>query len=182
VKKSRQVFILAEVKPDMIPFSGLLFATVNFLLFAYLLWRFTSGWVRERIRQRHDTIVQTLAQARQAKEEAEALKQEYEQRLRGLAEEEEKLRAQMFDIAEKERTRMQEETQRMAERIREETRRSAEREMEEARQILRQEVAQMAVEIAVRLVRDRLTQADHNRFVKEFVAGLRPQSNASPRQ
>jgi F-type H+-transporting ATPase subunit b len=149
--------------------SGLLFATVNFLLFIYLLRRFAFDWVRERIRQRHDTVVQTLAEAQRAKEEAEALKREYEQRLKGLAEEEEKLRAQMFEIAEKERARMREEARRMAERIREEAQRLASREMEEARQILRQEVAQMAVEVAVRLVRERLSQADHNRFVKEFI-------------
>ncbi len=162
--------------------SGLLFATVNFLLFIYLLHRVASGWVREKIRQRHDTVVQTLAEARQAKEEAEALKQEYEQKLKGLAEEEEKLRAQVFEIAEKERARMQEEAQRMAERIREEAKRSAEREMEEARQTLRQEVARMAVETAVRLVREQLTQADHNRLVQEFVTGMRPLSNPSPKQ
>lgn len=149
--------------------SGLLFATVNFLLFVYLLRRFASGWVREKIRQRHDTVVQTLAEAKRAKEEAEALKREYEQRLKGLAEEEEKLRAQVFETAEKERMRMREEAQRMAERLREEARRSAEREMEEARQVLQREAAQMAVEIAARLVRERLTQTDHNRFVKEFI-------------
>jgi len=162
--------------------SGLLFATVNFLLFIYLLHRVASGWVREKVRQRYDTVVQALAEAKQAKEEAEALKQEYEQRLKGLAGEEEKFRAQVFGMAEKERERAREETQRMAERIREEARRSAEREMEEAWQVLRREVAQMAVEIAVRLVRERFTQADHSRLVKEFVAGIRPLSNASLRQ
>jgi F-type H+-transporting ATPase subunit b len=167
---------------DGLHISGIVFATVNFLLFVYLLRRFALGWARDTVRQRHNTIVQTLDEARQAKEEAEALKQEYEQKLKGMAEEEEKIRAQVFEIAEKESARMREEAQRMAERIREEARRSAEREVEEARQTLRQEVAQLAVETAVRLVQEQLTQADHHRLVQDFVTGMRPLANTSSRQ
>ncbi len=149
--------------------SGLFFAAANFLIFIYLLYRLAYGWVKDRLRQRHESVVQTLSEARRAKEEAKALKHQYEERLRGLAQEQEKLREQMLAVAERERQRMWEESLRMAERIRQEARSMAQREMEEARQALRQEVARMAVDIAARLIRERLGPADQGRLLQGFI-------------
>ena len=148
--------------------SGLFFAAINFLLFIYLLRRVAFGWVRERVRERHDTIVRTMAEAGRVREEAEALRREYEDKLRGLEEERRGLRAQMVEAAERECDRMREETRRLASRVLEEARSVALREREEARHELRREVARLVAEAAARLIEQRLTEADRSRIVEEF--------------
>src|SRR5688572_23273037 len=63
--------------------SQLVFPAINFLIFAFVLWKFVIPAVREAIRQRREKITQALDEAKRAKEEAESLRREYEQRLAG---------------------------------------------------------------------------------------------------
>ncbi len=147
----------------------LAFFTINFLLFVLVLRRYAFPVVQEILQQRRERIVQALNEAQRAKEEAEALRQEYEQRLAGLAAEQERLIAQTREAAERERNRMLAEARRLAERIGAEARMLAQRELEEARQTLRREVAEHAVRIATDLIRTNLTPADHSRLVQDLI-------------
>jgi F-type H+-transporting ATPase subunit b len=158
---------------------GLAFFTVNFLLFLLVLRRYALPVVQENLRQRRDTVVQALDEAKRAKEAAESLRREYEEKLAGLAAEEERLRVQAQEAAERERARTVEEARHMAERIQHEARLIAQREVEEARRILRQEVAEQAVRMATELVRARLTPTDQSRFIEDFMGGVEHAGNNS---
>ncbi len=147
----------------------LAFSAINFILFVLVLRKYALPAVRESLRRRRDTIVQALSEAQRAKEEAENLRREYEQKLAGLAAEQERLRAQALEAAEREKGRALEEARRMAERIQTEARLVAQREVEEARRLLRQEVTEQAVRIATEIIRTRLTAADQRRFIQDFV-------------
>lgn len=150
-------------------FLVLAFSAINFLLFVIVLRRYALPAIRESLRRRRDTIVQALNEAKQAKEEAESLRREYQQKLAGLAAEQERLRAQALEAAEREKTRSLEETRRMAERIQTEARLIAQREAAESRRLLRQEVAAQAIRIATEIIRTRLTAVDQNRLIQELV-------------
>src|SRR5262245_58557532 len=65
--------------------GGLFFATINFLIFAAILRKYALPAVRDAIRQRREKIVLALNEAKRAKEEAEALRRDYENKLAGLA-------------------------------------------------------------------------------------------------
>jgi len=158
---------------------GLAFSAVNFLIFALVLRKYALPAVRDTVRQRREKIVQALNEAKQAKEEAENLRREYEQKLAGLAAEQEKMRAQALEAAEREKGRILEEARQMTERIRTEARQVAQREVEEARRILRQEVAAQAVRQATELLQSRLAPTDHSRFVQDLVAEVNNVANAS---
>lgn len=147
----------------------LAFSTVNFLLFALVLRKYALPVIRENLRRRRDTIVQALNEAKRAQEEAAALRQEYEQKLAGLAAERERFHTQALEAAEREKERTLGEARRMAERIQTEARLIAQRETEEARRILRQEVAEQAVRMATAIIQARLTPADQSRFVEDLV-------------
>lgn len=149
--------------------SALAFSAINFLLFVFVLRKYAIPAVRESLRRRRDTIAQALNEGKKAKEEAEAIRREYEQRLAGLAAEQERLQQQARADAEREKERILHEARQMAERARTEAQQIMQREVAEARRILRQEVAAQAVQLASELVRSRLTPNDQNRLVQDFV-------------
>ena len=160
-------------------FGGLFFATINFLIFAAILRKYALPAVRDVIRQRREKIVLALNEAKRAKEEAEALRRDYENKLAGLAAEQERMRTQALEAAEREKGRILEDARRAAERVQNEARQIAQREVEEARRVLRQEVAEQAVRLATELVTARLTQNDQRRFVQNLVAEVNNAANSS---
>jgi F-type H+-transporting ATPase subunit b len=151
----------------------LIFPAINFLLFAFVMRKYAIPAVRESLRKRRDTITQALNEAKKAKDEAQALRQEYEQKLASLAAEQERLRQQALEDAEREKTRILDEARKMADRARLEAQQTAQREVEEARRILRQEVAEQAVRLATELVRARLTPNDQGRLIQDLVQEVR---------
>lgn len=147
----------------------LIFSVINFLLFAFVLRKYALPAVRESLKKRRATIEQALNEGKRAKEEAEALRREYEEKLAGLSAEQERLRQQALEDAEREKTRILEEAHRMAERVHTETQQVVQREVEEARRLLRQEVAAQAVRLATELIRSHLTPSDQSRLVQGLV-------------
>ena len=145
------------------------FFAINFLIFAFVIRRFTRDLIRRKLKERHETVVQALEEAKKAKEEADALRQEYDTKLANLAAEEEQLRSQAVEAAERERQRLMEEAQQMAERAKAEAQLIAQREVEEARRLLRREVATQAVEIATELIQKNVTRVDNRRLVEQLV-------------
>ena len=94
----------------------LLFFTINFLIFVFVLRKFAFGIVKQKLKERQASVVQALDEAKRAKEEAEQLRQEYEQKIANLAADEEQFRTQAIEAAERERTRVMDEAQQMAQR------------------------------------------------------------------
>ncbi|MGE0681841.1 MAG: hypothetical protein AB7P69_13205 [Candidatus Binatia bacterium] len=151
------------------PLATLVFSAINFLLFIFVLRRYALPAVRESLKNRRATIEQALNEGKKAKEEAETLRLEYEQKLAGLAAEQEQLRQQVLADAEREKERILEEARKMADRARAEAQQIAQREVEEARRILRQEVANQAIRLATELVRSRLTPSGQSQLVQDLV-------------
>ncbi|NOT57482.1 MAG: ATP synthase F0 subunit B, partial [Deltaproteobacteria bacterium] len=159
--------------------GGLFFSTVNFVIFAAILRKYALPAVRDTIRQRRDKIVQALNEAKRAKEEAEALRAEYEHKLAGLASEQQRLQSQALEAAEREKSRILAEASRAAERMQIEARQIAQRELGEARRVLRQEVSEQAVRLATEMVTARLNQNDQRRFVQNLVTEVNNAANSS---
>lgn len=157
----------------------LAFFTTNFVLFVLLLRKYALPVVKDALRLRRAAVVQALNEAKRAQEEAEALRQEYEQRIAGLAAEQERLRAETLEAAEKEKEKTLNEARRMAERIQAEARLIAQREIEDARRILRQEVADQAVRIATEMIRSQFTADDQSRLVQNLALEVNNAGNES---
>ena len=145
------------------------FFTINFLIFAFVVRKFTRDLIRQKLQERRATVVKALEEAKAAKEEADRLRQEYDEKLANLAAEEEQLRNQAVEAAERERRRLMEEAQQMAERATAEVQLIAQREIEEARRQLRKEVATQAVAIATELIQKNVTEGDNRRLIQNLV-------------
>lgn len=153
-----------------VPWAKLAFSAINFLIFLFIVVRLAqranlTQWFAER---RH-RVGTALAAAEQARREAEALRAEWQRRLELLASELERILTQArADIA-AERDEILAAARHTAETIQRDARRTAESELRRAQDALRAEVATQALAIAERLAPQRLTPADQQRFVAEFV-------------
>jgi F-type H+-transporting ATPase subunit b len=147
----------------------LLFFTINFLIFVFVLRKFAFGIVKQKLKERQASVVQALDEAKRAKEEAEQLREEYEQKIANLAAEEEQFRTHTIEAAERERMRVMLEARQMAERATAEVQLIAQREIEAARQLLRKEVAEQAVRIAAELIQKNVTSSDNTRLIHNLV-------------
>ena len=89
--------------PEQWRLMGFMF--VNFTLFVGLMVRFARAPLRDYLIQRRKDLVEAMNAAARAKEEAEALKREYEQKLAGLEQTRKEISDEIARIAESERER-----------------------------------------------------------------------------
>jgi F-type H+-transporting ATPase subunit b len=155
------------------PWLKLLFMTINLAIFIRIapavarlllgvdLWEWAAA--------RRQKVAEALAEADRAKRDAEAMREEWQRRLDRLGGElEAMLTRARADIA-VERDQILDAARKSAEAIRRDAQRTAESELRTAQEVLRAEVAKQALAIAERLAAQRLTPADQQRFVAEFV-------------
>ncbi|MCP4906235.1 MAG: hypothetical protein GY910_14760, partial [bacterium] len=80
--------------------------------------------------------------------------------------------------AEREREKILEEAQQTAERIRSEAGTAVEREVRRAQEELRREAAELALEMAENLLREKMGDEDQSRLVEEFIARVESNSHS----
>jgi F-type H+-transporting ATPase subunit b len=141
---------------------------LNLVVLAFLLVRFALPALRDFMRQRSEGLREQIDGA---KREFAAAQQELA-RLRRQVEtsraEEGDLVAEAERVAQAERERSLAQTRENAERLREDARRIADQEVERARGVLRDEAAELATELAARLLRERMNAEDDRRLFDEF--------------
>jgi len=102
----------------------------------------------------------------------------------GLERELDEIRATSRQRAEAEREHIIETARATAERIRRDTTVAIELELRRAREILREEAAQLAIEMASERLTREVTDADRDRLIDEFIdlIASTPNSGASPQE
>lgn len=132
----------------------LLFVQIlGFLILFWLLKKFLFGRVLEMIQARGDEIRTTYETNEKTRNEVEALKAEYEQKLQEALKEAENIVQQAGERAEKAGQEIIEKTRREAEQIRERGLADIEQEKKRVIAEIRTEVVNLSVEIASRVIR-----------------------------
>ena len=149
------------------------FSAVNFSIFAFIIYKFAWPLLTEYLRDRHAQVVKALEAAKHAKLEAERLKAEFEQRMKGLASEAEKAREEILNIARTEAARMLDQAEKAAAQIRKDAELVAEQEVARARRELQEESARIVAKAAAELIQGHVTAEDQDRFVTDFVSEAR---------
>lgn len=157
---------VAEHAPSIV---DLLWPTVNFTLFAWLIVRALAGPLREFFRERTERLREELAVGARAKAEAEALRAQLAKDLADLPALRARLQGDLRATAESRRDQLLAQAKQAAERIRADARLLAEQEITNARRTLRDETVAAALAEATTLVRGAIQPQDHERFVREFV-------------
>ncbi|NQY90121.1 MAG: hypothetical protein HRT46_00505 [Deltaproteobacteria bacterium] len=141
----------------------------NFCLFVFLFHRFTSAPLRDFLASRRKELVEAMSAAARAKEEAERVQAEYQEKLAGLDQAREELTVELRAMAEADGKRLLVAAREAAERMLTEAGRTARSDYETARVELRAEAARLAAELASTTLASKLGDADRNRLIEEFL-------------
>lgn len=157
------------VTPEKI--SDLVWRTVNFLVFAgilgYLLVK--KFPIKDFFAKRSQEIAQSLSELEAKKAAAAQALKEAEARLAQVEAAREQIIRQFVEEGEKEKAKIIEKAEMVASRIKEMAALSIAQETKKAAQQLKQEIALQATELAEKLIKEKITPADQQRLVDEYL-------------
>jgi len=145
----------------------------NFIILAVGLGYLVAKNVPALFRKQADEIQKSLAEAAQAKQEADAHAAAIERRFAGLAAEVESLRQTAKAEMESEGERIRRETEHLLQRLREQSAQEIELMTRGAKDELRRYSASLALDLAEQRVRSRMTPAAQATLVDGFLQDLR---------
>lgn len=154
----------------------LLWSTINFLVLFVLLRKFLWQPVLNMMKEREDRISENLDQAENAREEAIVMKTDYETRLAAAQAKTEQMLAEASRRAEEIRQELLAKAQAEADEVLRKAEETIAREREAALAELRGEVADLAIQVAERVLQREINDEDQRRLVRTFVeqvGGLR---------
>jgi len=140
---------------------------INFLVLVWLLWRFLFKPVREVIEKRKALAEVAFADAAKAKEEAQAARQRFEDDRAALARERQEMLNKALEDLEAERAKMIEEARREADQLMAAARTAIAEEREAALGALREQVVELAGDLASSLLRNSGSQALNDVFLEQ---------------
>ncbi|HWV36479.1 MAG TPA: F0F1 ATP synthase subunit B [Thermomicrobiales bacterium] len=143
---------------------------VAFIVFAGLLWRFAVGPIVRVLDQRQERIRESMASAERMQAELKETQARNEEALQQARREAQEILATARQNSEQIIARAREEANGQAEEYLSRAQDTLRQETDQARQMLRQEVADLAVTAAGRIVRKELDPAAQARLIEQTLA------------
>jgi F-type H+-transporting ATPase subunit b len=143
--------------------------TVTFVIFVAIIVRSVRRPLNNFLEARAEDVKTALAEAKQAKEDAEAKAREYEDRLAKLDSEIASLKDEFRSRGEAEMKRLEAAGQKAAERVLRDAEDTVAAEFEKAQQALKLEASKIALELAEDRIRGALGDKDHARLETDFI-------------
>jgi F-type H+-transporting ATPase subunit b len=143
---------------------------ISFLVFIILLWRLGGGPISRMLDQRQDKIREGMEAADRMKAELAATAVKNEEVLRQARTDAQQILADARTTGDVQIARAKEEAERQGEEYLTRARQTLQSETESARQQLRQEIADLAVSAATKIVRKELDPAAQARLIEETLS------------
>jgi len=152
--------------------KSLIIQMVNFLLLLFILTKLLYKPFVAKMEERSQAIKKSLEEAQAARAEAQRQREEHASKIQAAHAEAQAIRASALTEAAEEQRRLVEAARVEAARLVESARADLAADLRRARQDLRQEVADLSITVAEKLIRKSLNDADHRKIVQDAVAGL----------
>jgi F-type H+-transporting ATPase subunit b len=149
--------------------GSMFWQVANVVLLLAVLIYFARKPVLTYLAGRRDTIAKNLESSAQLLSESERKLAEWSRKAASLEQEAESIRQATLRAAEAERDRILADARVTAERIKQSASAVAERELRLAQAALRREAADLAIELAAKILREQVNDADRTRLVDEFI-------------
>lgn len=146
-----------------------IYRCINFALMVGLLAYFVTKPIRKGLKERREEIAKTLDDAEQARQSAEARYQEYQAKLARATEEIAGIAEAIKREGEVERDKILAAAKEQASKIERDAENKAAGMVARARAELREEASRLAVELAENLLKEKITAADQERLVDEYM-------------
>jgi F-type H+-transporting ATPase subunit b len=147
-------------------------AVVNFILLLWVIRKLAKQPVANFLTDRREKIERGIQEAAAVKAKAEAVFNEYTERMKTLDQELTKLRADIARGAAEDRAQIVADAEETAKRVKSETEELVARQAEQLETDIRREVVQAAIEAAERAVRETTNADDQRRLADAFAREL----------
>lgn len=144
-----------------------LWKMLNFAVLVAILVKFLNKPLKEFLKKRTELIEKSLKEAKEAKELAEKALAEVEERLKLKDKEIEEILARTRVSAEKEQGLLIQQGEQMKEKILEQAKNNIDYELRLAKEAIKAEAVEVAMELAERKLRDKLTKEEQMRLIEE---------------
>ena len=164
--KSLFALLLEDPMPLLKDF---LWRVLNLAVLLWVIIKFAGKPIREFFAGRRETLLKGVQEAQAAKEAAEKIYSEYQSKLDGLEDELQKMEKRAELEAEREKERMRQGTETLVAKLQQQARQMADQEVATAQRTLRNEAARLAIEVAERLVKENVSDADRQLMVENYL-------------
>lgn len=144
-----------------------LWRILNFGILVFILVKFLGKPLKEFLRKRTELIEKTLKEAKEAKELAEKALAEVEERLKLKDKEIEEILTHSRLSAGKEQDLLIKQGEQMKEKILEQARNNIDYELRLARESIKAEAAEIAIGLAEKKLKEKLTKEEQSRLIEE---------------
>jgi len=169
----------ASTDPMSVSVDLAIFTFILFLLLLAVLRKFAWGPIMQALERREHNIAEHISQAERNHEQARLLLADYEQRLANAAGEVRELLEEARRDAESTKQSILAEARQGAEAEKARALRDIEAAGDAAMEQLAQHSARLAVDLASKIMKSQLTQADHARLIEEAMAKFPASSPSS---
>ncbi len=142
---------------------------LNFAILVAVLVYFMNKPLKEFLRKRTEIIEKSLKEAKEAKELAEKALAEVEERLKLKDKEMEEILSRTRLSAEKEKSLLLQQGEQMKEKILEQAKSNIDYELRLAKEAIKAEAVEVAMELAEKKLKDKLTKEEQVRLIEESV-------------
>ena len=159
-----------------IDLGTIVFSWINLLILFFGLKHFLFQPVQKILTQRQEETDRAITDAEQASHDADAAKAEYEQQLKTAKESSAEMMRQATRKAQQRSDEIIAQAKVDAQGIREQNQAELERERNRAEQELKQDVSDLAVLVAEKVVEREVRPEDHEKWIDEFIGAMEEQS------
>lgn len=145
---------------------------ITFFVLFFLVVKLAGGKINEALGARKREIMENLEEAQRKKAEAEALREEYADRLSRMGEELERIKAEMLKAGEAERDRIVADAEHKAASMRRETQFQIEQKFKQLREDLTREAVAAAIGAAQERVASEATMSDQTRLAEDYLKNI----------
>ena len=149
-----------------------LWRILNFAILVVILVKFMGKPLKEFLRKRTELIEKTLQEAKEARELAQKALAEIEERLKLKDREIEEILSRSRLSADKEKELLIQQGEQMGEKLLEQARNNIDYELGRAKESIKAEAVKIAMELAEKKLKERLTKEEQIRLIEESLARM----------
>jgi F-type H+-transporting ATPase subunit b len=153
-------------------FTDYMWKIINFGVLVAILVIFARKPFQSFLKNRTEMIEKTLKEAKEAKELAEKALREVEERLKTKDKDIEEILSASKKTGELERERIIQESDKLKEKILEQAKVNIAYELKHAKEAIKAEAAEIAIELAEKKIKEKLTKEDQERLLEDSIAKI----------
>ena len=155
------------------PLLDVAFKFLNFAVLLAILIKFAGKPLKTYLAKRHDSVKEKIEETNRMLAEAETLRRTCEEKLAKLDEEIMSFKKAVMADVENEKIKILAEASQFASKMKEQAQLTYEQEIKEVKNKIKNDIAQLTINGAEKLITEKMNKADHEKMIEDFIVKLR---------